>query len=204
MRYTEEGFFYNMLNKTLRENNMINIFQIRYAIKEINKALAKIQSTMPKYPKVLFRGTFIHSTELDFMKTMIDKPFLLRGFISTSADEKEAKEFLKFGKKRDQMKKMMLILENSNNLEYGFDISKHSLFPNESEYLLKTNTFVMIKNFVEEPMNDYFELKCEFISFDKIKDYFDPMALQYKNDFDKEMKENVFFNDKLYLAHLFN
>ena len=203
-KYTVESFFYKMINKILRLDDLTDIFSIRYAIMQMNRALNSIEKTKPVTE--LYRCLLIDEEELNFIKFMKNKPFLLRGFISTSADVNQAKKFWEYGnKKHSTCKKLLLTfkLNNKEDLQFATSISKFSAIPQEDEYLLNNNTFIVVIDFKYDNKNQFDEVLCEFRTFQSVMSFFDPLILKYKEQFHQKIYDDKDTFDKFHLASVY-
>jgi hypothetical protein len=82
--YTKHTFFYSMLNNTLRGDDIVSIFSLRYPIYLMNKKLNELKNpeVLPEY---LYRGAKFHKSESLVLKNQIGNLLFFKGFISTSA-----------------------------------------------------------------------------------------------------------------------
>jgi hypothetical protein len=138
--YSKESFVFRMVNNTLRRQNYVEIFWLRYFINCLRKSfeiLTKYNSSIN-----LYRGTIIPKNEFERMKFRMGKPFLLNGFISTSGDVRIAKKFMKNDNEELYESALFVIEADTEDKSKFLSIRNFSKFPIEDEYLINMNKFL--------------------------------------------------------------
>jgi len=206
--YTRESYFHCLINNTIREEKMLNLFKIRYFIQEMKNALLEHKVTERNRPEKLYRASKIHKDELKLfdVSNVGDKKIIkLLGFISTSQNKEilSALAEPQFNNKNDNEISIVYRLEiDDKHDSQMFDIKEVSSVRLEDEILLNHDIYIKI-NSIEESKDKYIDyyINCSFSDFDEIKSTINPMTLQIKNDFSFSTSNHKI--DNFYLADLF-
>ncbi|UJR19907.1 hypothetical protein I4U23_023039 [Adineta vaga] len=130
--YTNESFFYKVLNGALRNRNILILILFRSFIVDIYQQLKGHQS---KRPLTVYRGQMISNDELQSLRNSVNKYISINSFFSASTDPKKALLFLR---ESDDLKRILFKIyadpKTATTRPFA-DISKYSVFPDEAEIL---------------------------------------------------------------------
>ena len=167
--------FYNDINQALRGNKKDNYLSY---IKVLYEGIKK-KSLLLASNNILYRGARLSNTEIDIIKKYLhDKIKGLPGaivfsktFLSFSKDKKIAENYLKHQENKDELKKVLFILEKDNNLDYDLsthaDIEKISFYPNEKEVLFLPFSSFEIKGIKKAIINNEIAYEIELLYLGK-------------------------------------
>ncbi len=133
--YTNESFFYKILNSALRTKNIHVIFLLRSYISDIYHQLKKYQSK--KFLRV-YRCQMISNDELKTLKASIGQFISINSFFSASANYQQALSFLDSSDTSENLQKVVFQIDADPKMVTSkpfADISQLSVFPDESEIL---------------------------------------------------------------------
>ena len=92
--YTKDGFFYRLLNRTLRQDCYDNIYQYRQAVIDVVNCLRRLSVIQNKTAaRMVYRGQQITIFELEKLKNNIGELISCSSFLSTTLDRRLAKIF---------------------------------------------------------------------------------------------------------------
>ena len=92
--YTEDSFFYRVINSALRQKRYDVIYQYRHAIIDIIKCLrGPLPSEDDRVSMTLYRGQLISIFELETLKNNVGELVSCPSFLSTSFDKELAKTY---------------------------------------------------------------------------------------------------------------
>ncbi|CAF1570505.1 unnamed protein product [Rotaria magnacalcarata] len=131
--YSRESFFYNVLNRALRNENIHIIFLFREFISDIYHQLKEYQV---KTPITTYRCQLMSSDELKTMKASVGHFISVNSFFSTSASAKEARSFIHTFFIRDNLEPVLFEITADPHVATNkpfADISIFSEFNGESE-----------------------------------------------------------------------
>jgi len=205
--YTKESYFYYLLNNTLRKNNLINIFRMRYIIHEMKNALLKFNITEKDRPEMLYRASLIHEDELILLNEPNvgdNKIIQFSGFNSctTTIDNINYIAKQNFGSKNQNLKSIVYRINiDDKHDNQMFNIKEVSYVKIEDEILLNYDSYIKI-NSIEESQDKYIDyyINCSFSDFDEIKSTIDPITIKMKKELN--LVNNIFKNDNLYLIEI--
>ena len=200
--YTSDCFFYRMVNNTLRDNNMINIFKIRVAIFYLDQNLQNMGKIVINYPKHLYKGSKIEKHEFEFWQSN-HTPIFLKEFVSTSEDKEMAKTFIK--RNSPECYPILFRIDVDEAFKQKIiDIQQFSDFAAEKEFLISINTFLMVKDINKiskaDGKLDYYEIVANFSDFKKIE--VNNITKTYMDNIEEIFKKN-YPNEIFYLAEYF-
>ncbi|CAF1538206.1 unnamed protein product [Adineta ricciae] len=89
--YTRNSFLYRLLNKSLRMQNISQLFLFRFIICDLRKQLEKYRCTVPVR---LYRGQLMSKEELGVLQDSVGGYISINSFLSTSLDREIARSFL--------------------------------------------------------------------------------------------------------------
>ena len=200
--YTKECFVYRMINSTLRRQEFIELFKIRYIYYLLRKNL--IVLSVNNDNKKLFRGTIIPIVEFDKMKNNIGVPFMFNGFISYSSEIKIAEKYLKFQKIDNSFYRILFELEADDfNVDRYASIKKFSAFPHEEEHLININTFIIITKIELKELESkpYYYVCLKFSQLENLKSKVSSEIWALKDEM-KKVHEKLFSHDIFICAEL--
>lgn len=92
--YTKECFFFEVLNKALRTQDIDVLFSLRFFLRDMyNQLKIEYQRTPLKTDLTIYRGQIISPVELQTIRDNVGQLISLNSFISTTHDEEIAKGF---------------------------------------------------------------------------------------------------------------
>ena len=146
--YSRECFFFEVLNKALRTQDIDILFSLRFFLQDM---FEQLKSEYDKTPReidfIVYRGQTISILELQTIRENIDQLISLNSFISTTVDEQTA---MGFGLSGDPTGERVLfhirINKNIINPKPFADISRFSQFADEKEVLFMAGSIFEIKN----------------------------------------------------------
>ena len=161
--YTRDTFVYRMINRALRTADLEQLYVFRYYIADLSKQLFKRyeelkNSSTEKF--FVYRGTQIHTKELEIYQDNIDKNIAINNYWSTSRSSKVARAFAGSSSHPDQLAVLFEIEcdpHDENNSAIFCDISSESIFQSEKEVLFDAGSTLQIKT-VEKKSIDGIEL----------------------------------------------
>ncbi|UJR24499.1 hypothetical protein I4U23_005874 [Adineta vaga] len=157
--YTRQTFFYNALNKALRQQNIEVLLQMRFFINDIYDELRELQQSQHQTSIRTYRGQLISSEELSNLEKSLDQSILMKSFLSTTIDRNLAMFVL--GDAAEQierwrahqvrsLKRVLFIIDaDSSKLHEAMpfaDISSKSYFPEEQEVLFMAGSVFHVHN----------------------------------------------------------
>ncbi len=134
--YTRDTFFYKILNKALRTQNIHILFLFRSFIVDIRRQLYENQSRRLFY---VYRSQLMSIDELDDLKQYIGQFISINSFFSTSTQRSIALFFMGHTNAQIDLQRVLFEIEINPEVENTkpfADISKQSDFADESEALL--------------------------------------------------------------------
>jgi hypothetical protein len=167
--YTSDSDFHSDLNKNLRLNKIDE--NLSY-IKTLYDGV-KLKSLPLATKNELYRCSTIHKDEINKIKTYMTKKIeglpsaivFCKSFLSFSKDRVQAEKFYEDGKLKNNLSKVLFILEKDNNVGYNLsthgDIEKISFYPKEKEVLFFPFSSFEIKA-IKENKNEY-EIKLLYL-----------------------------------------
>ena len=167
--YTSASDFHSDLNKNLRLNKIDE--HLSY-IETLYDGV-KLKSLPLATKNELYRCSTIHKDEINKIKTYMTKKIeglpsaivFCKSFLSFSKDRVQAEKFYEDGKLKNDLSKVLFILEKDNNVGYNLsthgDIEKISFYPKEKEVLFFPFSSFEIKA-IKENKNEY-EIKLLYL-----------------------------------------
>jgi tetratricopeptide (TPR) repeat protein len=156
-RYTRQTFFYNALNKALRQQKIETLLHMRFFINDVYDQLHALQRVQPQILIRTYRGQLISAEELATFEKSVGQSVLTKSFFSTTADRNLATFVL--GDTAQQLerwhvhhiislKRVLFIIDadpsKANDLIPFADISSKSYFPEEQETLFMAGSIFRI------------------------------------------------------------
>ncbi|CAF1357733.1 unnamed protein product [Adineta steineri] len=145
--YTRESFFYLLLNRTLRSEDINHIFAMRYVIFDLENYLRQHRHENHSL-KTVYRGQQLHLEEIQEIEANIGGLIGLTAFWSTTHSEKTAFNFAEIWPRHrtDSVERVMF----SINIPYGIqglysDISQFSRIEYELEVLFSFRSIFRVE-----------------------------------------------------------
>ena len=137
-------WFYELINKALRLQNISSIYRLRLGIIDLNTQLKMIESKS-KRRMTLYRGQIMRKNELDKLSQNINGLLSFNSFLSTSKDEELVRIFADIENQRKGADDQLSVIFEMNvlNNQYG-DITDISRHPDEQECLFFIGTIFKI------------------------------------------------------------
>jgi len=206
--YTLESFFYHLLNRTIREENLLNLFRLRYIFHGMKNALLKYKVTEKDRPLILYRASKINEDEMKlFNEANVGdiKIIQLLGFISCTPGKQNTKYFAEknFISKKQNEKSIVYRIEiDDKHDSQMFNIKEVSAIKEEDEILVNYDTFIKI-NSIEESNDKFIDyyINCSLSDFKEIKLTIDPITLKIREKF--SLTNGNYKIDNFYLAFLY-
>ncbi|CAF3294366.1 unnamed protein product [Rotaria socialis] len=146
--YSRESFFYNVLNRALRNENIHIIFLFREFISDIYHQLKEYQV---KTPITTYRCQLMSSDELKTMKASVGHFISVNSFFSTSASAKEARSFIHTFFIRDNLEPVLF--EFNGEFEVVLCLVLYFVWTAEDAHGLKEVFLHIKKQYSEEDVN---------------------------------------------------
>ncbi|CAF1518749.1 unnamed protein product [Adineta steineri] len=146
--YTRDCFFYRLLNKALRVQNIELLFLLRFIIKDIGRQLENNKCSVPIR---VYRAQQMSKDEIQILKNSIGEFILINSFFSTSRNYEQARAFLYSSNDNiiDDIEQVFFEINADPRLDKIKAFSKtHSLsyFPEEEEVLFMVGTIFRLDN----------------------------------------------------------
>jgi tetratricopeptide (TPR) repeat protein len=142
--YTRETFIYQILNQTLRLQDIDFLFFFRFFIFDIEKQLELNQCLAPIR---VYRGQYMSNEELNKIKSSVGQFLSTNSFLSTSIDMQEALSFLDYSILTNNFQRVLFIIDANPDVEgiKSFaNITSHSYFNDEQEVLFMLGSIFRI------------------------------------------------------------
>jgi tetratricopeptide (TPR) repeat protein len=133
--YSRESFFYKILNKALRSQNIDVLFLFRSFISDIHRQL---QHHKCKRPIRVYRSQLMSSDELANLKQYIGQFIFVNSFFSTSTQRQVAMFYMNDGTSLDALQRVLFEIDASPDVvttKPFANISSQSEYDSESEVL---------------------------------------------------------------------
>jgi tetratricopeptide (TPR) repeat protein len=145
--YSRECFFFEVLNKALRTQDIDVLFSLRFFLKDMYDQLKiEYNQTSRGMDFIVYRGQTISSIELQIIKENIGQLISLNSFISTSIEEQTATGFSLCGDPSGERAFFHIQVNKTIvNPKPFADISTHSQFADEKEVLFMAGSIFEIK-----------------------------------------------------------
>ncbi len=144
--YTRESFFYKILNKALRTQNIHILFLFRSYIYDIHCQLERYQC---KRPLRTYRCQLISVDELCSLKNHIGQFISINSFFSTSIERPTALFYLGSGTAADNLQRVLFEIDADPRVvttKHFADITSHSEFDSELEVLFMLGSTFRLTN----------------------------------------------------------
>ena len=145
--YTRHYFFFHLLNKALRENDINEIFLWRTYIQDLDRELRQLRLEQRDFRKIyLYRGQVLPTDDLNKLRGNVDKLMTATSFLSTSADECVVTIFAITSHSDSMMSPVMFRINvDSNDTKAIFaDIHSISVYSDEQEFLFSLRSLFRI------------------------------------------------------------
>ena len=142
--YTRESFFYRVLNKALRTQNIELLFLLRSVICDIGQQL---QSHRSKSPLHVYRGQLMSRDELNSLRKYVEQYISINAFFSSSMDDRVADVFSGYDAQSDNMERVLFEIDADPSVVTSqpfADISSCGNFPHEVEVLFMVGSIFQI------------------------------------------------------------
>ncbi|CAF3393710.1 unnamed protein product [Rotaria sp. Silwood1] len=133
--YTRPCFIHRLINKALRTEDIVALWNFRYFISDLSTSLAQVRMKIVE-PLILYRGTIMTRSEIQLLST--GSLVSANGFFSTSRCRRVAETFIATGQCRNDPHQFVLfeieIQPNSSDVVFA-DVAAESHVPDEAEVL---------------------------------------------------------------------
>ena len=133
--YTRDSFFYKVLNKALRVQNIEILFLFRSYVSDIYHQLQYYQL---KTPMRIYRSQLMAKEEIDSLKKNVGQFISVNSFLSTTVQRETALFFMGEGNPEDHLQRVLFEIDADphvvSNKPFA-DITSQSDFPIETEVL---------------------------------------------------------------------
>jgi len=144
--YTREIFLYQLLNQSLRLQDINFLYLFRFFIYDIQKQLELNQCLIPIQ---VYRIQLISNEELEILKNSIGQFISTNSFLSTSIDIKQAFTFFDYSNLTNNLQYLLIIIDANPNIK-GIkpfaNITKYSYFTDEQEVLFMLGSIFQINH----------------------------------------------------------
>ena len=151
--YTRECFFFEVLNKALRTQDIDVLYSLRFFLKDMYDQL-KIEYDKRSHTMdlLVFRGQILCSNELETIRENIGQFISLNSFISTTIEEQTAQGFSLSGDSTGERVFFRIQVKTTiSNPKPFADISLRSQFTNENEVLFMAGSIFQIQSTTFSP-----------------------------------------------------
>ncbi|CAF4805122.1 unnamed protein product [Rotaria sp. Silwood1] len=142
--YTRPCFIHRLINKALRTEDIVALWNFRYFISDLSTSLAQVRMKIVE-PLILYRGTIMTRSEIQLLST--GSLVSANGFFSTSRCRRVAETFIATGQCRNDPHQFVLfeieIQPNSSDVVFA-DVAAESHVPDEAEVLFDLGTILEI------------------------------------------------------------
>ncbi|UJR11682.1 hypothetical protein I4U23_015863 [Adineta vaga] len=155
--YTRESFFYLLLNRTLRSEDINHIFAMRYVIADLENYIHKNRDKNHSITTV-YRGQQMHLVEIQEIETNIGGLLGLTAFWSTTFTKQTAFDFTVIWPphRTDVVEKVLFSIDIPYRVQGIYaDLSQYSCINHELEVLFSFRSMFRIER-VKRPANDKF------------------------------------------------
>ena len=142
--YTRESFFYRVLNKALRTQNIELLFLLRSFISDIGQQL---QDHQAKSCLHVFRGQLMSRDELNSLREHVGQYISINAFFSSSTDYNVANVFSGYDAPSDNMERVLFEIDADPSVvttQPFANISSYGNFPHELEVLFMVSSIFQI------------------------------------------------------------
>ena len=154
--YTRDSFVYRLLNRSLRTENIDQIFKFRFFIKELYKQL-KCESVKYKEQLIeyeietfsVYRGQNITGIELENLRKNINGLVSFNTFLSTTTDRNLAIVYAGDGSRKPEIESILfeiIVNTHTNQTKPFANIAQFSYFDSENEILFFIGTICRIES----------------------------------------------------------
>jgi tetratricopeptide (TPR) repeat protein len=143
--YTQDSFFYRVLNKAFRIQNIDALYSMRVFIRDIRHQLVEQQRSASSSVTQVFRGQLISKLELERFK--IGELISMNSFFSTTLERAHATFLLPEESLEGELTSVLFeinIDEYSPSTKPFANITEKSAFPSESEVLFMTGSIFRV------------------------------------------------------------
>lgn len=146
--YTRDCFLFRLVNRSMRTQNILEIYKYRCFIHDLHKQLEELHSIQvsdPEFSKV-YRGQLINFEELERMRANIHGLISLNTYFSTSTDREVAYQFSGEGYGRPYLESIIFMIHIKPNVKTKpfANIQKFSYMKDEGEVLFSAGTVFRI------------------------------------------------------------
>ncbi|CAF0749647.1 unnamed protein product [Adineta steineri] len=148
--YTRDSFFYKILNKALRVQNIEILFLFRSYISDIYHQLQYYQL---KTPIRIYRSQLMAKEEIYSLKRNINQYISVNSFLSTTVQRETALFFMGEGNPEDNLQRVLFEINADPSvvsMKPFADITSHSDFPIETEVLFMLGSIFRLNNVIHE------------------------------------------------------
>jgi tetratricopeptide (TPR) repeat protein len=175
--YTRDSFFYRVLNKAFRVQNIDVLYAMRVFIRDIRNQLVEQQNTASVSLAKVYRGQLMSKSELESFQ--IDELISMNSFFSTTLERSHALFLLPDGGLQGDLVSVLFEIDISQHLSTTkpfASIAEQSAFPDESEILFMAGSIFRITD-INLDMNGINVVQLSFCSTDdhNLKELFEYM-----------------------------
>ena len=150
--YTRDSFFYRMLNKAFRVQDIDVLYLMRFFIRDIRNEIVCQQTSAPVSATHVYRGQLMSKEELDSFN--VGELISMNSFFSTTLDQTYATFLLPDGHAPDDLASVLFEIDISPSIPTAkpfADITTKSAFLSESEVLFMAGSIFRI---IDIQLND--------------------------------------------------
>ncbi|CAF5080874.1 unnamed protein product, partial [Rotaria sp. Silwood1] len=141
--YTRDCFLFRSLNKSMRIQNVVEIYKYRLFLRDLHEQLSQLHSTQSAiltFSKV-YRGQLISFEELEQMRSNIHGLISLNTYFSTSTNKDVANEFCGGGLARPNYESIIFTIHIKPNMTMKpfASIQEFSYMQDENEVVVRVN-----------------------------------------------------------------
>jgi len=148
--YTRDSFFYKILNKALRVQNIEILFLFRSYISDIYHQLQYYQL---KTSICIYRSQLMAKEEIHSLKKNLGQLISVNSFLSTTVQRETALFFMGEGNPEDNLQRVLFEIDADPRIVSAkpfADITSHSDFPIETEVLFMLGSIFRLNNITLE------------------------------------------------------
>ncbi|CAF3411572.1 unnamed protein product [Rotaria sp. Silwood2] len=164
--YSKKSFLYKIVNKVLRTGSIELIHAFRFFIADLSENLQRQhEKIFLSKEKVLslYRGAALDIKEFNRLKQSQGKLISTNGYLSTSREESQAREYASKSTKRNDVVRVLfhieIDIEKTDKTIIFADIAELSDSPKEAEVLFDINACFEIKSFQEDKSFQIIKMK---------------------------------------------
>lgn len=159
--YTRDSFLYRLLNKTLRSENLDDMYKFRFILSELHTQISGLHRDYLRtisdlnhvsHTLTVYRGQLIAPKELDRIKENIESFISMNTFVSTSLNRNISFVYAGDGQRRPNLESVLFIISiDTNTCKTTFaNIENYSWYNSEEEILITAGAIFRITEIEKE------------------------------------------------------